>query len=396
MRLLIAISFFLTAVLLLMYVVGRRLLGPYRGSTPTVRRLWYAYGVYLVIAVGTLPLVRILEPSLLRSWLKWGGFTAFGILALLVGLTLIRELVLGVQWLWMHLLKPPKDDAAWELARSRRAFLQQVSAGIVVGATAATTAKGIYNARTTAQLKPVDIPIDGLDPSLDGLRIMLLTDIHVGDTIGRNYFQKIVDRAMSVPSDIILIGGDLVDGSVAELRHDIEPINQLAAPLGVWFVTGNHEYYSGARDWIAELKHRGIRVLEDSHAVLQHRGAPFVLGGIHDEKAATVIPEHASDPVKAFAGAPVTTLRILLAHQPISYLRAAGLDIDLQLSGHTHGGQIWPFGWLVPLQQRFVAGLHRVFGRTWLYISRGAGYWGPPMRVGSPSEITLITLRRSE
>lgn len=395
LRLIVGITFFLTTIGLILYVLGRRLLGPLRGASRGAKIGWAIYGVYVALALFSLPLVRSLEPSLLRTMLQWAGFTAFGITALLVGFSAIRELVLGLHWLYIQLTKGNKSPEDWTKVQGRRDFLQKVTAGAVVAATAGTTAKGISNARQTAALKYVDIPVQALDPALDGLRILLMTDIHVGDTIGRKYFQAIVDRAMSVDVDLICITGDLVDGSVLQLRHDIEPIDQLQAPLGVYFVTGNHEYYSGVEDWIAELKHRGIDVLEDEHRVLERGGAPFVLAGIHDYKAKTIIPEHLSDPAKALAGAPETSLCVLMAHQPISHTQIEGLPIDLQLSGHTHGGQIWPFGLLVPLQQRFVAGLHKVYHRTWLYISRGTGYWGPPMRVGSPAEITVLTIRRA-
>lgn len=394
LRLIVAIAFFLSTIGLLLYVIGRRLFGPIRGASKNRKIAWSLYGVYVFLALFSLPLIRVMEPSLLRVLLQWAGFTALGLTALLVGFTAIRELVLGVHWLWIQFTKGSKTPEQWALAQSRREFLQKTTAGAVVAATAGMTAKGIANARETAALKYVDIPVENLDPALDGLRILLMTDIHVGDTIRRSYFQRIVDRAMSEPVDMICIAGDLVDGSVAELRNDMEPINQLKAPLGVWFVTGNHEYYSGPLDWIAELKHRGIGVLEDSHVVLEHNGAPFVLAGIHDYKAKDIIPEHESNPRKALEGAPQTSFCMLMAHQPISYTGIEGLPIDLQVSGHTHGGQIWPFGILVPLQQRFVAGLHRVFNRTWLYISRGTGYWGPPMRVGSPAEITILTIRK--
>ena len=394
LRLVIGVTLFLTLIGVVLYGMGWRLLGSPRGARGWRRTCWWVYGFYALLALFSVPVVRLLEPSLLREIFQWCGLTALGLTALLFGLVVVRELVLAVYGLWTFFSGPPLDEAALERAGSRRDFLRKSSAAVVVGATAGLTARGISNARETAALKEVTIPVAGLDPALDGLKVLQLSDIHVGDTIGRGYFQRVVDRAMSVGAELICVTGDLVDGTVDQLRHDIEPVDQLSAPLGVWFVTGNHEYYSGPIEWIEELKRRGVRVLEDSHAVLSRGGAPFVLAGIHDRSASTVVPEHASDPVKALEGAPATSLCILMAHQPISYEQVEGLPVDLQLSGHTHGGQIWPFGYLVPLQQRFIAGLHRVFGRTWLYISRGTGYWGPPMRVGSPSEITVITIRR--
>lgn len=192
---------------------------------------------------------------------------------------------------------------------------------------------------------------------------------------------------------MIAITGDVVDGSVQDLAHHTEPLARLASRHGIYFVTGNHEYYSGVHEWIRELERLGARVLMNEHVVLDHDGAELTVAGVTDWSAHHFDPSHESDPRAAAKGAPAHAPKVLLAHQPRSAQLAEAAGYQLQLSGHTHGGQFWPWNFLVRLQQPFIAGLNR-FGRMWVYTSRGTGYWGPPMRFGIPSEITLIRLIR--
>jgi len=193
----------------------------------------------------------------------------------------------------------------------------------------------------------------------------------------------------------VAITGDIVDGSVRELAHHAEPLARLASRHGTYVVTGNHEYYSGVHGWVRELRRLGTRVLLNEHVVLDHDGAAIALAGVTDWSGHHFDPAHASDPHAAAAGAPERAPRILLAHQPRSAPSACDAGFDLQLSGHTHGGQFWPWNLFVRLQQPFTAGLNRV-GRMWLYVNRGTGYWGPPMRFGIPSEITRIRLVKAD
>src|SRR5690606_14540497 len=231
-----------------------------------------------------------------------------------------------------------------------------------------------------------------LPEGLHGFTIAQITDIHVGPTIKEDYLEAIVQAVNRLSPDLVAITGDLVDGSVKELGPHVQPLARLVAKHGVYFVTGNHEYYSGVRGWLQELKRLGVRVLLNEHQVLSHRGETLVLAGVADYSAHVFEPSHRSNPVKALKGAPPEVgVKILLAHQPRSCHAAAQAGFDLQLSDHTHGGQFLPWNFFVRLQQPFTAGLHRV-GQLQLYISRGTGYWGPPKRLGAPSEITLIRL----
>jgi predicted MPP superfamily phosphohydrolase len=226
----------------------------------------------------------------------------------------------------------------------------------------------------------------------------------VGPTIRSRYIRRIVEAVNRLGADMVAITGDLVDGTVDDLRAHVAPLADLRAKHGTFVVTGNHEYYAGAHEWIGELRGMGLQVLLNEHVVLQTRNvkgaqtdeevheSELVVAGVTDFGAAHFDAAHASDPAGAVRDAPPQVrTRVLLAHQPRSALEAAPAGYQLQLSGHTHGGQFFPWNLFVPLQQPFTAGLHRLQG-MWIYVSRGTGYWGPPKRFGAPSEITLLRL----
>jgi len=238
----------------------------------------------------------------------------------------------------------------------------------------------------------VDVPVTDLPDALHGFTIAQISDIHVGPTIRGGYLQAIVDRVNRLDADMVAVTGDLVDGSVAELAGHVAPLADLRSRHGTFFVTGNHEYYSGAHAWIAELQRLDVRVLLNEHVVLRHDGSDVVVAGITDHSAHHFDSAHRSDPQASVLGAPIgAALRLLLAHQPRSAMAAIGLGFHLQLSGHTHGGQFWSWNLFVRLQQPFTAGLHRLRD-LWIYTSRGTGYWGPPKRFGAPSEITFLRM----
>ena len=250
---------------------------------------------------------------------------------------------------------------------------------------------GFVNARRVPRVVTVDIPLNNLPAQLAGFSIVQLSDIHVGATIKRNYVQAIVDRVNSLEADLVAITGDVVDGEVPTLAAHTAPLGELKSRHGTYFVTGNHEYYSGAEAWVAEFRRLGMHALMNEHEVLTHDGAALVIAGVTDFSAHLFDPAQRSDPAKALAGSPPDAPRILLAHQPRTANAAAIAGFDLQLSGHTHGGQFWPWPLFVRFQQPYTAGLHRQ-DKLWIYTSRGTGYWGPPKRFGAPAEITLIRL----
>lgn len=246
----------------------------------------------------------------------------------------------------------------------------------------------------------VDVPIANLPKALQGFNVAQISDIHMGPTIKRPYLTRIVARVNALDADMVAITGDLVDGSVHELQDHVAPLKGLTSTHGTFFVTGNHEYYSGAHGWIDALRALGIKVLMNEHVVLHHgiddpEQAMMVVAGVTDFSAHHFDEAHRSSPELAMSGAPVQAVfKLLLAHQPRSAPAAMQAGFDLQLSGHTHGGQFWPWNHFVKLQQPFTAGLHKLHS-LWVYTSRGTGYWGPPKRFGAPSEITLLRLVRA-
>jgi uncharacterized protein len=254
------------------------------------------------------------------------------------------------------------------------------------------TLAGLVIARRPARIVHVQIPVMGLPSALHGFSIAQISDLHVGPTIKRGFVEGIVRRVNELRADVIAVTGDLVDGSVQQLSAHTAPLARLAARHGVYFVTGNHEYYSGERAWTAEVSRLGLHVLKNEHVVLEHEGASVLLAGVTDLTSHHFDAAERSDPAQALRGAPAGVgARILLAHQPNSAPAAADAGFDAQLSGHTHGGQFWPWNLFVRFFQPFTGGLYLI-GKLRLYVSRGTGYWGPPNRFGVPPEITFIRL----
>ena len=317
--------------------------------------------------------------------LAWVGLVCMGLFSSLFVLALVRDLAL-LAAAAVEAARPGSLDVASLVVPSARAA--------ALGALLATL-WGFANARRTARVVRVDVPIAALPAALDGFTIAQVSDVHVGPTIKRPYVEAIVDTVNRLDVDLVAITGDLVDGSVAELAADVAPLAGLRSKEGSFFVTGNHEYYSGAEAWVRELRRLGIVVLMNEHAVVRRGDARLVVAGVTDFSAGHFDRAQASDPRAALAGGPPdAAVRVLLAHQPRSAAAAEAAGFDLQLSGHTHGGQFLPWNFLVRLQQPFTAGLHR-WRRMWVYTSRGTGYWGPPKRFGAPSEITLLRLRKA-
>ena len=368
-------------VLLLHAYIGWRLLPDMPLGAPA----FAAMILWLVLSAGLMPLgliARRVKRQPLSDRLAWAGLLAMGSFSSLLVLTFMRDVGLLI------------GSAVSTLLREGASLqpLQDWSAAAVPIVAALVTLVGFINARRRAKVRSVDVPIAGLPVPLHGFTIAQISDIHVGPTIKRGYLDAIVDAVNDLDADMIAVTGDLVDGRVKQLSQHTEPLARLSARHGAYFVTGNHEYYSGAGAWVAELRRLGLRVLMNEHVVLQHEGAALVVAGVTDYSAHHFDPAQRSDPAAAVAGAPVHAgVRLLLAHQPRSAFEAAPAGFHLQLSGHTHGGQFLPWNLFVRLQQPFTAGPHRL-GDLWVYTSRGTGYWGPPKRLGAPSEITHLRL----
>jgi predicted MPP superfamily phosphohydrolase len=373
-------AFFTVALLLALLhgYIGWRLLPAMRLAT-----VGTMLGVALLAASSLLVATGLFASSLKRfRWaeqLTWAGLLAMGFFSSLLVLTVVRDVVL---------LAMAAADAG------NPGFARASAIGVPLLALAVTLV-GLVNARRVARVVDVEVPIAGLPAAFDGYSIVQISDIHVGPTIKRGYLNAIVTRVNALKPDAIAITGDLVDGSVQRLGLHTAPLERLSAPDGTYFVTGNHEYYSGADQWIVELRRLGLTVLINQHVVFERDGEALMIAGVPDFMAHHFDESHRSDPHAAAAGAPANVrTRVLLAHQPRSAEAAADAGFDLQLSGHTHGGQFFPWNLFVPLQQPYTAGLNRLRS-LWVYTSRGTGYWGPPKRFGAPSEITRVTLVRS-
>jgi predicted MPP superfamily phosphohydrolase len=371
--------------------VGWRLIVPAAFSLPVNLALW---GVIIVALV--LPFI----PVILRlkgidsAWvdiLSWIGYFSFGFFTLLFAYMVAKDLLVllitGIQKM-IHLASNSAPEAV--NPERRRLLTNYLNLG-VLGFTGVMMGYGMFQAMRKPAIVEIDLPVKNLPDDLDGFKIVQITDIHVSSTIKRPFVQNVVDMVNSLNPDLVALTGDLVDGSVHQLRQDVKPLAELRAPYGLYFITGNHEYYSGVQQWIEETARLGFTVLLNEHRVIEKGRARMLLAGVTDYSGGRFGPEHKSDPEKAIAGAPQSDVRILLAHQPKSIFEASKVGYDYVISGHTHGGQYFPYHFLTALDQPYISGLH-TFGNTRIYVSRGTGYWGPQIRIGARSEITVHKL----
>ena len=280
---------------------------------------------------------------------------------------------------------PPSPERRFAIGRA----LGGAGAFLGLGAVAVGTAEAL-----DLVIQRARVPLRKLPASLDGLRIVQISDLHFGARIGPDYLREVVARVNALNPDLVAITGDLVDGSVRDQGERIRPLSELRAKYGVFFVTGNHEYYVDPLGWMAYLPELGIRVLRNERVSIGTGADSFDLAGVDDLSAAHYEIGHGHDLATALEGRDPHRELVLLAHQPRSAYEASTLGVGLQLSGHTHGGQLWPVRFILYFEQPFVDGLHKLRD-TWVYVSRGTGYWGPAMRVGAPPEISEITLVRA-
>ncbi|MDN3272110.1 metallophosphoesterase [Streptomyces sp. MA15] len=268
---------------------------------------------------------------------------------------------------------------------SRRLFVSRVVGGAAAAAAVGTVGYGTYGVLRGPKVKRVTVPLAKLPRAAHGYRIAVVSDVHLGPVLGRGFAQKVVDTVNATQPDLIAVVGDLVDGSVQDLGPAAAPLAQLTARHGSFFVTGNHEYFSGAEQWVEEVRRLGLNPLENARTELPH----FDLAGVND--VAGEDEGQGPDFARALGDRDRERACVLLAHQPVQIHEAVDHGVDLQLSGHTHGGQLWPASLIAGAANPTLAGLDR-YGDTQLYVSRGAGAWGPPTRVGAPSDITVIEL----
>jgi hypothetical protein len=362
-----------------------------RGTTRPgrVRRLLTLLTVVLAVLPTLAVALRSRLPMAAATPLDWVGYTWLGLAFYLFLTVLVTEPIRVA----LRLLRRSREAGDDGTVVSRRLLLARglaVAAGAVAVGTAGT---GVVLANSAPVVRRVPIRIPRLDPALAGLRIVTFSDGHLSATYGGRRFERVVETVNAQRPDVVAIVGDLVDGEVDELREDVAPLADLVSAQGVFFVTGNHEYFVDTAAWLRHLPTLGVDVLRNERVQIRRGGASVDLAGIDDRTAArSGVPGHGADLDAALDGRDDDVPVVLLAHQPVQVERARAAGVDLQLSGHTHGGQLWPFDYAVLLDQPAVEGWS-THGGTQLYVTSGAGYWGPPMRVGARPEVTVIELQ---
>lgn len=359
---------------------------------------WSLIGLALLVAIAftfgrALPAGGAGDPRRI-VWL-WGGFLFYVFLYVAL-LDLVALVLLAVRRVRRHLAEDREDAKPHvepEIDQGRRALIARSLAGAAAVGAGGTVFAGRREAEDLTT-PVIEVALPRLPRALDGYKIVQLSDVHIGPLLGARFLERVVDVANAQKPDLVVITGDLVDAPVKTLAPDFKVLRQLSARHGVVFVTGNHEYYSGAEEWVAWLRANGIRVLMNERVEIGGAGASFDLAGIPDKQGGMFFTDHEPDLARALAGRDPERELVLLAHRPSQIEMARGHGVGLHLAGHTHGGQLWPFGALVRLTEPYVSGLHTHDDGTQIYVSRGTGSWGPPLRIANPAEIGQIILRR--
>ena len=355
-------------------------------------------GIILLATLTLLPVLPILfryngyESSLLDK-LSLIGYTSLGFFTLSFLAFLSKDLLFKA-WGFIASFFPSDIKQQVTIDAEKREFLEKsLSIGILT-LVGPTTAYGFYSARKGPTVINQDIYLKNLPESFENFTIAQISDLHVGPTIKKAYVEKVVNQISNINPDLIAITGDMVDGSIDYLRKDLEPLSNVVASFGTYFVTGNHEYYSGAERWLDETDRMGFTNLVNENKLIKINDESIALAGVNDYRAHQIIPSHRTNPEKAIKGINNDKVKILLAHQPSSIFKANEAGYDLQISGHTHGGQFWPFTYPTKKANPYLSGLHDHNG-TQIYVNSGTGYWGPPLRLGVTAEITLFKLKKS-
>jgi predicted MPP superfamily phosphohydrolase len=371
------------ALLLIVLFGGHLYLAEELVIAPSLAAPWRGAALVLITLGGSLlvlhPLAERMLPRTLSRRLAWPASLWMGFAFLLLVLSLGSQVVRA-------LMGAALADGGAGLTGARAWAATVAVLGLAAGV------KGARTALRGPVVERVELHLARWPQALDGFRIVQISDLHIGPILDRRFAADVVERCNALCPDLVAITGDLVDGDVAIIGDEVEPLARLRAAHGVYFVTGNHDYFSGADAWVARVEQLGIRPLRNQRVAIDRDGAAFDLAGVEDHHAHLVSSTQRSDVPAALAGRDECRALILLAHDPLTFRTAAQLGIDLQLSGHTHGGQIWPFNYLVRLSTPYVVGHHRR-GAAQLYVSRGTGFWGPAMRLFVPAEITEIVLR---
>lgn len=340
----------------------------------------------VVLGALVVPATLALARRLPRDYVEWLAIAAF----LWMGGLMYFVLSLLPWDVWLSFRKRVQRQP--EMEPGRRLFLARAAAGAAAVTTTGMVSIGLSNAMGEVETQEISVELARLPKTLDGLRIVQLTDVHIGPLLDGRFLDGIVEKANALKPDLVVITGDLVDGSVAHIGPDVARLARLQSRWGTYFCTGNHEYYSGADEWLAFLKKHGIRSLTNERLEIGDKGGTFDLAGIPDRQGRVFVDSHIPNMEGTLQGRDPDRELVLLSHRPNPIHEAARLGVGLQLSGHTHGGQLWPITAATKLVHPYSSGLHHHNRKTWIYVSRGTGFWGPPMRILAPAEITSITL----
>ncbi len=379
--------FFAVLALLLVYTAYKA------GQMWPTRRLiaWSLATAFVALTVGWWLLYRS-DPGILGSgWfraLAWAGSLCMGIWATFIFLSAAMDILRLAGWGVRRFGNTARVDP------ERRSFLSRWIPAGIAWSSAGIAGLGFAEAMRGPEVKELLVPVPQLPKALRGFTIAQISDLHVGPTIERGYVAEVVRRTNALKPDLIVVTGDIADGSPAVVGEYLQPFAALKSRFGSYYVTGNHEYYWGVERWLESITGLGLLPLLNENRVLTVDGAKVLLAGVTDSAGGNFLPGHRSDATKASRSAEECQFRILLSHRPNNWSEAEALGFDLQLSGHTHGGQFFPWSVFMPLAYKYYRGLSR-HGRMWIFVSSGTGYWGPAHRFAVPSEIALLRLAAS-
>ncbi len=353
--------------------------------------LYRSIGTYSLILLSvSLPLALFIDKfiSLRYSFpLTWLSYCWIGVMMLLFFLFISIDIIKIA--IYLHTKLTAGDTEI--IHPERRKFLSGAIAYTASSFVLIASGIGVKNYYSDAVVKTFNVFLAGLPESFKGFNIVQISDLHLGQMMTGPMLEKIVAKVNTLNPDIVAITGDLADGSTGRLLQEAYPLKDLNAAEGIYFVTGNHEYYNGVEEWILAIENMGIKVLNNENIKIKKGKEYIYLAGVTDHEGVRFGRRHAADFKKAFSGIENKDKKILLAHQPVAVTKASEFHADLVLAGHTHGGQIWPFNYFVYLQQPYLKGFYEYQG-TKLYVNQGTGCWGPPMRLGSQNEITQLIL----
>ncbi len=379
-----SLLFFAVLTVLLVYTAHKA------GQMWPTRRVtaWSLATLFVACTVGWWLLYRS-DPGLLGSgWfrvLAWVGSLCMGVWATFIFLSAAMDIVRLAAWGARRVGNSARVDP------TRRSFLSRWIPAGVVYSSAGIAGLGFAEVVHGPQVKEHPVFIPDLPKALQGFAIAQISDLHVGPTIRRGYVDEVVRQTYALNPDLIVVTGDIADGSPAVIGEYLQPFSDLKSRLGTYYVTGNHEYYWGVERWLDNVRELGFLPLINENRILTVGDTKILLAGVTDSAGGSFLSSHRSDAAKARRSTEECQLRILLAHRPNQWSEAEALGFDLQLSGHTHGGQFFPWSVFMPLAYKYYRGLNR-HGRMWIFVSSGTGYWGPAHRFAVPSEIALLRL----